>query len=54
MLGRFIKGPSEQQALAKVELPAVSPVAQPLSTAADIESHGDDFLTLKVELHRHL
>ncbi|WP_214474169.1 CpaF family protein [Mesorhizobium sp. dw_380] len=53
MLGRFIKGPSEQAAVTKVE-PQVLPAAPALSPAADIESHGDAFLTLKVELHRHL
>ncbi|AZV17760.1 MAG: CpaF family protein [Mesorhizobium sp.] len=54
MLGRFIKGPGEQQVTAKTDQLAVQPVAPALSPAADIESHGDDFLTLKVELHRHL
>ena len=54
MLGRFIKGASEQQAVSKTEQLAVQPVAPALSPAADIESHGNDFLTLKVELHRHL
>ncbi|KQU97045.1 type II secretion system protein E [Mesorhizobium sp. Root102] len=54
MLGRFIKGVSEQAAIAKPEPLAVAPVASPLSTGVDIESHGEAFLTLKVELHRHL
>ncbi|RUZ12337.1 CpaF family protein, partial [Mesorhizobium sp. M7A.F.Ca.CA.002.15.1.1] len=54
MLGRFIKGPSEQQAVTKVEPLAVQPVAPALLPAVDIQSHGDDFLTIKVELHRHL
>lgn len=54
MLGRFIKGPSEQQAATRPEQPTVLPAAPALSPAADIESRGDDFLTLKVELHRHL
>ncbi|ESZ77908.1 MULTISPECIES: CpaF family protein [unclassified Mesorhizobium] len=54
MLGRFIKGPSEQQVATRAEQPAVLPVAPALSPTADIESRGDDFLTLKVELHRHL
>ncbi|ARP64172.1 type II secretion system protein E [Mesorhizobium sp. WSM1497] len=54
MLGRFIKGPGEQQAAPKTEQLAVQPVAPALSSAADVESHGNDFLTLKVELHRHL
>lgn len=54
MLGRFIKGAGEQPAVSKPEQLTVLPVAPALSPAADIESHGDDFLTLKVELHRHL
>ncbi|TPM93435.1 CpaF family protein [Mesorhizobium sp. B2-1-3A] len=54
MLGRFIRGAGEQQAATKAESAAVLPVTPSLSPAADIESHGDDFLTLKVELHRHL
>ncbi|TPN28189.1 CpaF family protein [Mesorhizobium sp. B2-3-3] len=54
MLGRFIKGPSEQRAETKPEPLTVLPVAPALSPVADIESHGADFLTIKVELHRHL
>ncbi|RVA07871.1 CpaF family protein, partial [Mesorhizobium sp. M7A.F.Ca.CA.002.05.1.1] len=54
MLGRFIKGTSEQQVASKTDQLVVQPVAPALSPAADIESHGNDFLTLKVELHRHL
>ena len=54
MLGRFIRGASDQQPATKAEPLAVLPVAPALSPAADIDSHGDDFLTLKVELHRHL
>ncbi|MDF3153960.1 CpaF family protein [Mesorhizobium sp. XAP10] len=54
MLGRFIKGPSEQQPAPKAESLTVLPVASAPSPAADIESHGNDFLTIKVELHRHL
>ncbi len=54
MLGRFIKGASEQPVATKVESLAVLPVAPALSPTADIESQGDGFLTLKVELHRHL
>ncbi|RWP33984.1 CpaF family protein [Mesorhizobium sp.] len=53
MLGRFTKGPSEPRVEPRVEPLVMSPVAA-LSPAADIEAHGDDFLTLKVELHRHL
>ncbi|TIV21934.1 MAG: CpaF family protein, partial [Mesorhizobium sp.] len=52
MLGRFIKGQSEQRALQPTA------VAQGLNgaatvPAAEVEQY-DDFLTLKVELHRHL
>lgn len=49
MLGRFIKGSSEQQtAVATVQsAPAIVP-------ALDAEGNGDELLTLKVELHRHL
>ncbi|ESX87497.1 MULTISPECIES: CpaF family protein [unclassified Mesorhizobium] len=54
MLGRFIKGPSEQQAAVRAEQPTVLPAAPALSPAADVESRGDDFLTLKVEIHSHL
>lgn len=54
MLGRFTKGPGEPRIEPKLEPIAVLPVAPALSPAADIEAHGDDFLTLKVELHRHL
>ncbi|RUU77088.1 CpaF family protein, partial [Mesorhizobium sp. M7A.T.Ca.TU.009.01.1.2] len=54
MLGRFIKGAGEQHAVTKVEPLTVLPVASALSPTADIEAHGDDLLTIKVELHRHL
>ncbi|TGW06691.1 CpaF family protein, partial [Mesorhizobium sp. M2D.F.Ca.ET.145.01.1.1] len=54
MLGRFIKGPSEQQAATKAEPLTVLPIVPAVSPVVDIEPHGDDFLTLKVELHRHL
>ncbi|PBB39561.1 CpaF family protein [Mesorhizobium sp. WSM3868] len=52
MLGRFIKGPGEQRVppttvVATANGPAVVP-------AAEAEPQSDDFLTLKVELHRHL
>ncbi|RWE24162.1 MAG: CpaF family protein [Mesorhizobium sp.] len=50
MLGRFIKGSNEQRAPAPVATlngAANAPVAEP-------ESQSDDFLSLKVELHRHL
>ncbi|MDX8526628.1 CpaF family protein [Mesorhizobium sp. MSK_1335] len=54
MLGRFIKGPNEQKTpLAPVV--AVAPNgAAAAAPAAEAEPQGDDFLTLKVELHRHL
>ncbi|CAN7654661.1 CpaF family protein [Mesorhizobium caraganae] len=53
MLGRFIKGPSE------VGTPQPAPAVAASNGAAivppsDVEPNGDDFLTLKVELHRHL
>ncbi|CDX20646.1 CpaF pilus assembly protein, ATPase CpaF [Mesorhizobium sp. ORS 3324] len=52
MLGRFIKGPNEQKA------PQPMPVVTALNgvasvPAAEVEQN-DEFLTLKVELHRHL
>lgn len=53
MLGRFTKGPSEPRVEPRVE-PLVMPPVAARSPAADTEAHGDDFLTLKVELHRHL
>ncbi|RWO92942.1 CpaF family protein [Mesorhizobium sp.] len=53
MLGRFTKGPGEPRVEPRVEPVVMSPVAA-LSPAADIESDGDHFLTLKVELHSHL
>ncbi|PBB20494.1 CpaF family protein [Mesorhizobium sp. WSM4313] len=52
MLGRFIKGPNEQKTPpAPVIVVSNGAAAAP---AADAEPQGDDFLTLKVELHRHL
>ncbi|RWN61666.1 ATPase, T2SS/T4P/T4SS family [Mesorhizobium sp.] len=54
MLGRFTKGPSEPRIEPKLEPVAVLPIAPALSPASGIESDGDHFLTLKVELHRHL
>ncbi|MGX9572970.1 CpaF family protein [Mesorhizobium sp. f-mel] len=53
MLGRFTKGPGEPRVEPRVEPIVTLPVAA-LPPAADIEASGDDFLTLKVELHRHL
>ncbi|MDF3214362.1 CpaF family protein [Mesorhizobium sp. M7A.F.Ca.CA.001.09.2.1] len=54
MLGRFIKGSSEHQAVTKVEPLVVPPVAPALAPITDAESRREEFLTLKVELHRHL
>ncbi|TIL67013.1 CpaF family protein [Mesorhizobium sp.] len=53
MLGRFTKGPGEPRIEPKLEPLVTLPVAA-LSPAADMESAGDHFLTLKVELHSHL
>ncbi len=56
MLGRFIKGPSEPRAeqpprdCTEIQCAASAPAVP----APDVAAHGDDFLTLKVELHRHL
>ncbi|RUV40828.1 MAG: CpaF family protein [Mesorhizobium sp.] len=53
MLGRFIKGSGEHRVAPPTAIvtaangPAVAP-------AAEAEPQSDDFLTLKVELHRHL
>lgn len=52
MLGRFTKGPSEPRVEPKLD--PIVPAVPTLSRSADFESPGDDFLTLKVELHRHL
>src|SRR3569832_371767 len=51
MMGRFIKGQGEQRALQTVPVIAS---ANGTATVADAEPQGLDFLTLKVELHRHL
>ncbi|RWC54981.1 CpaF family protein [Mesorhizobium sp.] len=53
MLGRFLKGPAEplaQQATQHAPLP----VAVPPPPIPDLAPHGDEFLALKVDLHRHL
>lgn len=50
MLGRFIKGQSETRA--QLQPVAVTPSVP--SPATDATEGGTDFLTLKVELHRHL
>ncbi|TGV75006.1 CpaF family protein, partial [Mesorhizobium sp. M00.F.Ca.ET.158.01.1.1] len=53
MLGRFIKGPSEQRVLQTV--PGVpTPNGALPSAAVETEAQSDDFLSLKVDLHRHL
>ncbi|MFD2055880.1 CpaF family protein [Mesorhizobium calcicola] len=52
MLGRFLKGPAEplaQQATQRAPLPLAAPPPVP-----DLAPHGDEFLALKVDLHRHL
>ncbi|ESX95792.1 CpaF family protein [Mesorhizobium sp. LNJC405B00] len=52
MLGRFIKGPNETRApQAPVPVVVIPSVQSPTMDAAE---GGDDFLTLKVEIHRHL
>ncbi|MCA0034488.1 CpaF family protein [Mesorhizobium sp. B263B2A] len=53
MLGRFIKG-GESRIEPRADSIAVLPVAPAPVPAADLGSDGDNFLTLKVELHRHL
>ncbi|TGT11094.1 CpaF family protein, partial [Mesorhizobium sp. M8A.F.Ca.ET.213.01.1.1] len=53
MLGRFIKGPGEQRTPQSVQAPVTSNgavVVQPVQA----EPASDDFLSLKVDLHRHL
>ncbi|PZV36527.1 CpaF family protein [Mesorhizobium kowhaii] len=52
MLGRFIKGPSETRAQQEPAPVAVIPNVP--SPATEVAEGGDDFLSLKVELHRHL
>ncbi|OBQ75543.1 CpaF family protein [Mesorhizobium loti] len=53
MLGRFIKG-GETRIEPKQESVAVLQVASGAPPVADLEPHGDEFLALKVDLHRHL
>ncbi|TPK99055.1 MULTISPECIES: CpaF family protein [unclassified Mesorhizobium] len=53
MLGRFIKGPSEQRASQVAPMVAVANGTVAV-VAAEAEPQDLDFLTLKVELHRHL
>ncbi|MER8727283.1 CpaF family protein [Mesorhizobium sp. M1027] len=52
MLGRFTKGSSEPRVEPKLD--PIVPAVPALSRSAEFESPGEDFLTLKVELHRHL
>ncbi|TIT54291.1 MAG: CpaF family protein, partial [Mesorhizobium sp.] len=54
MLGRFTKGPSDLRVEPKLEPMAVLPATPTVSPVVDLQPHGDDFLSLKVELHRHL
>ncbi|RWM04919.1 MAG: CpaF family protein, partial [Mesorhizobium sp.] len=53
MLGRFIKGPNEPKT-PLVPVVVAAPNGAVAAPVADAEQQGDDFLTLKVELHRHL
>jgi pilus assembly protein CpaF len=53
MLGRFIKGPGDRGTTNPAPVVVAANAAVPVAPA-DIEPQGDDFLTLKVELHRHL
>ncbi|RUX20409.1 CpaF family protein [Mesorhizobium sp. M2A.F.Ca.ET.037.01.1.1] len=53
MLGRFIKGPNEHNT-SLAPIIAAAPNGAATAPAAEAEPQGDDFLTLKVELHRHL
>src|SRR6059058_613758 len=53
MLGRFIKG-GEARIEPRVESIATLPVVNGARPVADFEPHGDEFLALKVDLHRHL
>ncbi|PBB85178.1 MULTISPECIES: CpaF family protein [unclassified Mesorhizobium] len=52
MLGRFIKGSNEQRSPQPAPVAVVNGAAN--APAAEAESQSDDFLSLKVELHRHL
>ncbi|RVC66203.1 CpaF family protein, partial [Mesorhizobium sp. M2A.F.Ca.ET.046.02.1.1] len=53
MLGRFIKGPNEHNT-SLAPIIAAAPNGAATAPAAEAEPQGADFLTLKVELHRHL
>lgn len=52
MLGRFIKGSNEQKPSQSAHVPALSVAAS--APAVQVESQDEDFLSLKVDLHRHL
>ncbi|MDG4895307.1 CpaF family protein [Mesorhizobium sp. WSM4976] len=52
MLGRFIKGSNEQKPSQSAHVPALSGAAS--APAVQVESQDEDFLSLKVDLHRHL
>ncbi|TIR63385.1 MAG: CpaF family protein, partial [Mesorhizobium sp.] len=53
MLGRFIKGPNEPRS-PQATSPAPILNGTAVTQAAEAESHNDDYLALKVELHSHL
>ncbi|RVD19946.1 ATPase, T2SS/T4P/T4SS family, partial [Mesorhizobium sp. M4B.F.Ca.ET.017.02.2.1] len=54
MLGRFIKGPSEPGLLQPVSASPKSTGAQTAAPPVEAEAYDDNFLSLKVDLHRHL
>jgi pilus assembly protein CpaF len=53
MLGRFIKGSNEQKTPLSAP-PVTVPNGAANSSVVDAEPQGEDFLSLKVDLHRHL
>jgi len=53
MLGRFIKGSNEQKTPLSAP-PVTVPNGAVNSSVVDAEPQGEDFLSLKVDLHRHL
>ncbi|MEO5758463.1 MAG: CpaF family protein [Mesorhizobium sp.] len=53
MLGRFIKGPAEKPPEQTI-LPGPQPVALASPAVVDLAPQGDEFLSLKVDIHRHL
>ena len=54
MLGRFIKGPGDPKVAARAEPTARWLLSRHYLRRPKSNPYGDDFLTLKVELHRHL